>query len=266
MLLNYIVWNVDPEIFKIFGFSIRWYGLLWASGIWVALMITQRVFKSEGLPDKWLDKLFIYTVVATIVGARLGHCLFYNPAYYLANPLEILNFRQGGLASHGAAVGIIISNWLYHKNVAKRGYIWVFDRLVMGVALAGALIRFGNLMNSEIYGGPTTLPWGFVFVRDGQTEPMHPTQIYEMLYCLITFAIIWILHKKKQALKRTGLIFGVFLVGVFLSRFLIEFIKNDQEAFEQDMIINMGQTLSLPLIIWGIWLIVRSLTQFKTKK
>ncbi len=259
MLLNYIVWDVDPEIFQIFGLSIRWYGLLWALGIWATLLITQYIYKKDNLPEKWLDKLFIYTVVGTIVGARLGHCLFYNPAYYLANPIEILNFRQGGLASHGAAVGIIISTWLYNRNVSKKGFIWVFDRLVIGVAIAGALIRLGNLMNSEIYGGPTSLPWGFVFVQDGQTEPMHPTQIYEIIYCLITFAISWWLYKKKDGLKRTGLIFGVFLVGIFFSRFMIEFIKNDQEAFEAGMFLNMGQILSLPLVIWGVWLIINSL-------
>lgn len=265
-MLNYIIWDVKPEIFEIFGLSIRWYGLLWAMGIWLALLITQRIYKNDGLPDKWLDKLFIYTVIGTIVGARLGHCLFYNPAYYLANPFEILNLRQGGLSSHGAALGIIISTFLYDKKVSKKSIIWVFDRFVMGVAIAGALIRFGNLMNSEIYGGPTTLPWGFVFVNDGQTEPMHPTQIYEILYCLITFGVSWWLYKKKNGLQRRGLIFGVFLVGIFFSRFLIEFIKNDQEAFEQGMLLNMGQILSLPLIIWGVWLIFNALRDKNIKK
>lgn len=265
-MLNYIVWDVKPEIFEIFGLSIRWYGLLWALGIWLTLIITQKIYKSEGHPEKWLDKLFIYTVIGTIVGARLGHCLFYNPAYYLANPIEILNFRQGGLASHGAALGIIISTYLYDKKVTKKSFIWVFDRLVIGVAIAGALIRLGNLMNSEIYGGPTTLPWGFIFVNDGQTEPMHPTQIYEIIYCLITFSVSWWLYKKKNGLQKQGLIFGVFLVGIFLSRFLIEFIKNDQEVFEQGMILNMGQILSLPLIIWGFWLIFNALSKKVTIK
>ncbi|MDO9633884.1 MAG: prolipoprotein diacylglyceryl transferase [Paludibacter sp.] len=265
-MLNYITWNVDPEIFSLGALHIRWYGLLWALGIWLALVSTQRIYKHEKLPEKWLDKLFIYTVLGTIIGARVGHCLFYNPAYYLANPWEILFIWQGGLASHGGAIGIIISTYLYNKKVSKKGYIWVFDRLVIGVALTGALIRLGNLMNSEIYGGPTILPWGFIFVRDGQTEPMHPTQIYEIIYCLITFGLTYWLYWKKEAYKRTGLIFGVFLIGIFLSRFLIEFIKNNQESFENEMFLNMGQILSLPLIIWGIWLIFNSKEKITIKK
>lgn len=261
-MLQYITWDVAPEIFSIGSLTVRWYGLLWALGIWLALMITQKLFKNEKLPEKWLDKLFIYTVAGTVIGARLGHCLFYNPEYYLSRPWEILYVWQGGLASHGAAFGIVISNYLFHKKVAKRGFIWVFDRIVIGVALAGAMIRLGNLMNSEIYGGPTTLPWGFIFVRDGQTMPMHPTQIYEIIYCLVTFGVTWWLYWKKDAYKRTGLLFGVFLIGIFFSRFLIEFIKNDQESFEAGMLLNMGQILSLPFIIWGIWLIYNS---FKVK-
>jgi phosphatidylglycerol---prolipoprotein diacylglyceryl transferase len=257
-MLNYITWNVDPEIFNIGSLHIRWYGLLWALGIWLTLIITQKLYKNEKLPDKWLDSLFIYTVLGAVVGARVGHCLFYNPAYYLANPHEILYIWQGGLASHGGAIGIIISTYLYNKKVSKRGFIWVFDRLVIGVAVAGAMIRLGNLMNSEIYGGPTTLPWGFIFVRDGQTEPMHPTQIYEIIYCLITFGLTYWLYWKKEAYKKTGLIFGVFLIGIFFSRFLIEFVKNNQESFENNMLLNMGQILSIPFVIWGVWLIINS--------
>lgn len=257
-MLNYITWNVDPEIFSIGSLHIRWYGLLWALGIWLTLMITQKLYKNEKLPDKWLDSLFIYTVLGAVIGARVGHCLFYNPAYYLANPHEILYIWQGGLASHGGAIGILISTYIYNKKVSKRGFIWVFDRLVIGVAIAGAMIRLGNLMNSEIYGGPTTLPWGFIFVRDGQTVPMHPTQIYEIIYCLITFGVTYWLYWKKEAYKKTGLIFGVFLIGIFFSRFLIEFVKNNQESFENNMFLNMGQILSIPFVIWGVWLIMNS--------
>lgn len=265
-MLNYITWNVDPELFSLGPVHIRWYGLLWALGIWLTLIITQKIYKHEKLPDQWLDKLFIYTVAGAVIGARIGHCLFYNPAYYLANPWEILYIWQGGLASHGGAIGILISTYLYNKKVSKKGFIWVFDRLVIGVAVAGAMIRLGNLMNSEIYGGPTTLPWGFIFLRDGQTEPMHPTQIYEVLYCLITFGITYWLYWKKEAYKRTGLIFGVFLIGIFFSRFLIEFVKNNQESFENEMFLNMGQILSLPFIIWGIWLIYNSKNKILTEK
>lgn len=265
-MLNYITWNVDPEMLSLGSLHIRWYGLLWALGIWFTLFFTQKLFKHEKLPEQWIDKLFIYTVIGAVLGARLGHCLFYNPSYYLARPWEILFIWQGGLASHGGAIGILISTYLFNKNVSKKGFIWVFDRLVIGVAICGAMIRLGNLMNSEIYGGPTTLPWGFIFVRDGQTIPMHPTQLYEVFYCLITFIITYWLYWKKEAYKHTGLIFGVFLIGIFFSRFLIEFIKNDQESFESSMILNMGQILSIPFIIWGIWLIFNSKEKMLTDK
>ncbi len=276
MLLNYITWNVNPEIFSIGPLTVRWYGLLWAIGIWLALVVIQKLFKNENLPEQWLDKLFMYTVIGTIVGARLGHCFFYEwkpleqpieflgitisyGNHYLSHPWELLYIWRGGLASHGGAIGILVAMILYNKNVSKKGIVWIFDRLLIGAALTGAAIRLGNLMNSEIYGSVTDLPWGFIFVRDGQTLPMHPTQIYEMLYCLITFAITWWLYWKKQAhKKRPGLIFAVFLLGVFGTRFLLEFIKLDQEAFESGMILNMGQILSIPLILWGFWLIYRS--------
>lgn len=225
-----------------------------------------KIFKHEKLPDLWTDKLFIYTVIGAVVGSRLGHCLFYNPSYYLARPWEMLFIWQGGLASHGGAIGIIISTYLFDKKVSKKGLIWVFDRLVIGVAVCGAMIRLGNLMNSEIYGGPTTLPWGIIFVRDGQTAPMHPTQLYEVIYCLLTFVVTYWLYWKKAAYKRTGLIFGVFLLGIFLSRFLIEFIKNNQESFENDMILNMGQMLSIPFIVWGIWSILNSKKKVTAEK
>ena len=278
MLLNFITWNVDPVFLHLGPLTIRWYGILWAAGIWFTLMIVQRLFKHENLPEAWLDKLFIYTVVGAILGARLGHCFFYEwqlldkPVtilgitfqygnHYLSHPWELLYIWRGGLASHGGAIGILIAMYFFNKKVSKRGYVWIFDRLVIGVAICGACIRLGNLMNSEIYGGVTTLPWGFIFPRDFQNDglPHHPTQIYEMIYCLITFAILWWLYWKKEAYKKNGLIFGVFLIGIFGSRFGLEFIKNNQEVFESNLSLNMGQILSLPFIIWGIWLIVRSL-------
>ncbi|OIP81047.1 MAG: prolipoprotein diacylglyceryl transferase [Porphyromonadaceae bacterium CG2_30_38_12] len=275
MLLNSIVWNVDPEIFSMGPIHVRWYGLLWAIGIWLALTVVTKLFKNEKLPEAWIDKLFIYTVTGTILGARLGHCFFYEwklmdepttflgitfhySNFYITHPWELLYIWHGGLASHGGAIGILIALYLFHKNVSQKGFIWGLDRLVIGAALTGAAIRLGNLMNSEIYGSATDLPWGFIFVRDGQTMPMHPTQIYEMLYCLATFAITWWLYWKKQAYKQTGLIFGVFLIGIFGTRILLEFIKLNQEAFESGMLLNMGQILSIPFVVWGVWLIVNS--------
>jgi prolipoprotein diacylglyceryl transferase len=275
MLLNFITWNVDPALLHLGPLTIRWYGLMWATGIWATLLITTKIFKHEKLPQEWVDKLFMYTVIGAIVGARLGHCLFYEwqllpePVqflgitfnygnHYLSNPWEMLYIWRGGLASHGGAIGILTAMILFNKNVSKKGINWIFDRLLIGVTLCGAAIRFGNLMNSEIYGNVTSLPWGFIFVRTGETQPMHPTQIYEMMYCLITFAIMWWMYWKKEAYKQNGLLFGVFLIGVWGSRFVLEFIKMNQEAFESNMPLNMGQWLSLPLIIWGIGLIIRA--------
>lgn len=275
MLLNFITWNVDPVLVQIGPLAIRWYGLLWAIGIYATLLITERLFKHEKLSMEWLDKLFIYTVVGTIIGARLGHCLFYEwkelaepisflgitlkyGNYYLAHPWEILYIWHGGLASHGGAIGILTAMYFFNKNVSKKGFVWILDRLVIGVAICGASIRLGNLMNSEIYGNATSLPWGFLFVRTGETVPMHPTQIYEIIYCLLTFVVTWWLYWKKEAYKKNGVIFGVFLIGIFGSRFVLEFIKLNQESFESNMFLNMGQLLSIPFIIAGFWLIIKS--------
>ena len=274
MLLNFITWDVNPEMLSLGPLTIRWYGALWALGIFLALVLVTKLYKNEKHPESWMDKQFLYVVIGTIVGARLGHCLFYewhllpqpveilgftfkygNP--YLAKPWEMLYIWQGGLASHGGALGIMAAMYFYNKKVTRKGFIWGFDRLVIGVAIAGACIRLGNLMNSEIYGGETNLPWGFIFVRDPQGDglPHHPTQIYEMLYCLITFAVTWWMYWRKKAYLRTGLIFGVFLIGIFGTRFLLEFIKLNQEAFENGLWLNMGQILSIPFIIWGLYLI-----------
>ena len=275
MLLNYITWDVNPEIFRIGAIAVRWYGLFWAIGIYATLLITTKIFKHEKLPEAWVDKLFIYTVLGAILGARLGHCFFYEwklvadpitflgitfnyENHYLSHPWELLFIWRGGLASHGGAIGILIAMILFNKNVSKKGINWIFDRLLIGVCLCGASIRFGNLMNSEIYGDATSLPWGFIFVRTGETQPMHPTQIYEMIYCLVTFAIMWFMYWKKEAYKKNGLLFGIFLIGVFGSRFMLEFIKNNQEAFESGLPLNMGQWLSIPFIVWGIWLLLRN--------
>ena len=270
-----ITWDVNPEIFSIGLLSVRWYGLLWACAVLACWLIVNKIFRHEKHPENWGEKIFYYGLVGLVVGARLGHCFFYewhplvepvrflgitfthgNP--YLANPIDLIKIWQGGLSSHGGAIGLLVGMYLYNKNVIKKGFIWMLDRLVIGVAIGGAFIRFGNLMNSEIYGGPTSLPWGFIFVRAGETEPMHPTQIYEMLYCLITFAIVWWMYWKKQSYRKPGLIFGVFLLGIFGTRFLLEFLKWNQVAFEYGMLLNMGQWLSVPFIIWGIYLLIRA--------
>jgi len=250
-----IPWDVNPEIFRIGNFAVRWYGLLFASGFVIGYYIMKKIFANEGYGDATLDRLTVYVAIGTIVGARLGHCFFYEPAYYLANPVEILKVWHGGLASHGAAIGILLALWFFVRK-EKKPYIWAIDRVVIVVALAGALIRLGNLMNSEIYGVETTLPWGFVFLRNGETAPKHPTQIYESLAYLITFGVLMWLYWKNLGKQKPGLLFGIFLVLVFGFRFFVEFVKEDQVAFEAGMKLNMGQWLSIPLVLGGIAILV----------
>lgn len=258
MLLNYINWDVNPDIVSFWGLTIRYYGVLFASSFFFGYLIMQKIFKNEGLSTELLDKLTMYMAVGTVVGARLGHCLFYQPEYYLSNPLEILKIWHGGLASHGAAIGILIALYYFSKK-NKKPYLWILDRIVIVVALAGFFIRMGNLMNSEIYGIETTLPWGFIFVRDGQVVPKHPTQIYEALSYLFIFILLYTIYLKKGKHVKQGLIFSIFLILLFTVRFLIEFIKENQVGFEQGMALNMGQWLSIPFVIIGFYLLYRSL-------
>ena len=239
-----VTWNVDPTIFTILGREIRWYGLLWVIGLIVAVYIVQRIYKHEKLPEKWFDSLFVYMMLGIILGARLGHCLFYEPAYYLANPLEILKIWEGGLASHGGVIGIIIAVWLYSKKVTKKSLLWTFDRVMVPTGFTAAMIRLGNLMNHEIYGGPTDLPWGFRFIdnvglwmRGAEpiyTEPSHPTQIYEALIYLLVFGITMYMYWKTNAKNRHGLILGVGIAIIFAARLLIEFVKNVQVESEHN--------------------------------
>ena len=258
-LLNDIHWNVDPEIFSLGPLSIRWYGLLFATGFLIGYYIVERMFKYENENLKWLDSLFVYLIVATIIGARLGHVFFYGWDYYSQNPEEILMVWHGGLASHGGAIGILIAMYLYSKFVTKRSMLWTLDRVVVPTALVGAMIRTGNLMNSEIYGVETDLPWGFIFERVGETMPKHPTQIYEALAYLVAFGILMYLYWRTNARKKQGLILGAFFILIFTARFFIEFVKEDQEAFEATMTLNMGQWLSIPFVLLGIFLVIRAL-------
>ncbi|MBI9054614.1 MAG: prolipoprotein diacylglyceryl transferase [Bacteroidales bacterium] len=258
MLLNYINWDINPEIFGFWGLSIRYYGLLFAASFFFGYLIMQKIFKQEGLTIELLDKLTIYMALGTVLGARLGHCLFYQPDYYLSHPWEIIKIWHGGLASHGAAIGILISLYYFSKK-NKKPYLWIIDRIAIVVALAGFFIRMGNLMNSEIYGNVTTLPWGFVFLRDGQTLPKHPTQIYEALSYLTIFVLLYSIYRKKGIQVKPGLLVGLFFSLLFTVRFFVEFIKEDQVRFEQGMSLNMGQWLSIPLVLLGLFLLYRSL-------
>ena len=241
-MLDFITWNVNPELFS--GFvTIRWYGLMFAVGFLIGYEIVARMFKHEGAPERWLGILLIYVVVATLVGARLGHVFFYEWDVYKTDPIRILYIWEGGLASHGGTIAIIIAVILFSIFVTKKSPLWTFDRLVVAIALVGGLIRIGNLFNSEIYGTATTLPWGFMFVRSREWhelyegQAVHPTQIYE------------------------ALILGVFFIGIFLPRFLIEFIKNDQVAREATMTLNIGQQLSIPFIVLGLCLILYAMVR-----
>lgn len=258
MILNSINWNVDPEIFSLGPIHVRYYGLLFAMGFMLGYYIIERMFKSEGIQQEWLDKLFMYVVVATIVGARLGHVFFYGWEHYSQHPGDIIKIWEGGLASHGGAIGILVALYYYSKKVTRRSMIWTLDRLVVPVALAAVFIRLGNLMNSEIYGHATDLPWGFVFERRGEEVAKHPTQLYEAICYLITFVTVFLTYWKTKAKERQGLIFGIFLVGIFGSRFFIEYVKEVQELWEQDMTLKMGQWLSVPFVIAGIYYIYKA--------
>lgn len=251
MFLSIVTWEVNPEIFSIGNFSMRWYGVLFASAFLFGYLIFRRIFRNEKLSDEVLDRLTVYMAIGTIVGARLGHCFFYEPAYYLAHPLEILMVWKGGLASHGAAIGIMLSLWLFVRKT-KKPYMWILDRIVIVVALSGFFIRTGNLMNSEIYGVETTLPWGFVFLLKGETIPKHPTQIYEALAYLAVFLILFRIYWRKKGQFPEGLNFSLFLILVFTFRFFVEYIKEDQVAFESGMQLNMGQWLSIPFVLLGV--------------
>jgi prolipoprotein diacylglyceryl transferase len=278
MVLNYITWNVDPVAFSLGSLQVRWYGICWALGFLFGYLLMSKVYKKEKMPEGEMDSLLIYMLVSTVIGARLGHCLFYEPEYYLSKPLEILKIWEGGLASHGGAIGILIGLWLYvrrfnRKTDKKKGekthitYLWILDRIVIPVCLVGAFIRLGNVFNSEIYGTPTTLPWGFVFVRgneqffdaSGNLLPCHPTGLYEAFFCIVAmFLLLWMFFKRDLGDKRPGLMFGTFLIIIFGSRIAIEFLKNVQVDFEKNMMFDMGQWLSVPFVLVGLVMIVRS--------
>ena len=268
MTLASIVWDADPILLRLGSLEIRWYGLMWGLGFMIAYEMVSRLFRKEKYPEDWADKLFIYSILSTIIGARLGHCLFYEWDFYGAHPIEILKVWKGGLASHGGVFAIILTLVYYSKKVTHKSVWWLFDRMIPALAVVCACIRFGNLMNSEIFGFPTDMPWGFEFVRSrewqmlynkgGEALACHPTQIYEMLYCIAAFIVSKVMYVKFHLEKRIGLITGVSLLIFFGSRFALEFLKNPQVAEEASMTFNIGQWLSVPLSLLGIYLIATS--------
>lgn len=258
MNLLAVVWDFNPTLVNIFGFEIRWYSLTWVAALLFGGWLFSYFCKREGKPESVSDTAFMYIALGTIIGARLGHCLFYEPELYLREPWKIITaIRDGGLASHGAAIGIVLGIWLSSRK-NKVSVLWTADRLGIIAPLSGAMIRFGNLFNSEIIGHETTVPWGFKFMRlypnmPEELVPMrHPTQLYEALCYIVCFIILFVLYRNTKLAKREGFIFGGAMVGIFLPRFLIEFVKNNQVAFEDGMTINMGQWLSVPFILAGI--------------
>lgn len=267
-MISYIIWDVNPEIFTIpqllgYGpFPVRWYGLLFAAGFLIGQQIMIRVFKNEKKPLEDIDALTLYMVISTVVGARVGHFLFYEPEVLFKNPLEVILPPYAGLASHGAVVGIIIGLFLYSKSRKLTGqtFLWVADRMVIVIALAGSFIRLGNLMNSEIVGRPTDVPWGFIFMKNTEflQIPRHPAQLYESISCFILFFVLLGLWNKFKEKTPRGLLLGVFFVWVFTLRFLYEFLKENQEAFEANYALNMGQILSIPVVILGLYFIIQS--------
>ena len=255
-------WNMDPEIFRIGGFAVRWYGILFVSGFILGYWMFVKFFDREKLNKTILDPLLFTLLLGTLVGARLGHCIFYQPDYYFGSWqgfVEIFKVWEGGLASHGGTIMLIICMWWFARKYGKKNhfdFLWILDHLCIAVAFAGAFIRLGNLCNSEIYGDVTNLPWGFIFERRGETEPKHPTQIYEALsYLILGLCLVWLYVKKLDKMYR-GTFIGLFFIGCFGMRFLIEFIKEPQVAFEESMTLNMGQLLSIPFILLGIGFIV----------
>jgi phosphatidylglycerol:prolipoprotein diacylglycerol transferase len=259
-------WNVDPVIVWITdSFPLKYYGAFFACGLLLGFAIVKNIYKKENQSLQNLDSLLIYVIVGTVLGARLGHCIFYEPSYFLQHPIEILLPIQKiegayqfvgfqGLASHGGTIGVLIAILLYCRKY-KVKLLWILDRMAIAVPITAAFIRFGNFMNSEIYGKPTNGSWGVVFERD-DLIPRHPTQLYEAFSYLLIFGILYFMFKSEKIKQISGIIFGCFLTLLFLARFIIEFFKENQEAFENNMLINMGQILSIPFILIGLTLII----------
>jgi prolipoprotein diacylglyceryl transferase len=252
-----IDWSISPEIFKLGPFSIRWYGLLFALAFILDYQIMAWVFKKENKDIRVLEGLTVAVILGTVIGARLGHCLFYEPAYYLANPLRILEVWKGGLASHGGALGILIAVWIFVKRQNNKiDFVWTLDRLAIPIAITSVLIRLGNLMNSEIIGRQADVPWAFIFTSV-DLVPRHPSQLYEALAYLITFLFLSFRYIKLKGIIPSGSQLGYALILIFSSRIFLEYFKENQAAFENGMAWNMGQLLSLPFIAFGVFLVIK---------
>ena len=268
-----IVWDPSVSPFSIFGFGVRYYSLCWVIGLLGAYMIVHKLYRKGGVSEELFDPLFMYCFIGILVGARLGHCLFYQPEFYLTHPIEMLlpikNTANGwvfsgyeGLASHGGVIGVITALILYTRKT-KLTMVWTLDNIAIAAPFFSAMVRIGNFMNSEIIGTETSLPWGVVFVQAGETVPHHPAQLYEALAYAVIFIFGLLLYKKHKAKIGTGLFMGYCLFTIFTFRFFVEFIKENQVAFEDGMTLIMGQWLSIPFIIIGIAYMWRGLRSTK---
>ncbi len=254
---KYFHWDIDPELFSIGPVKIRWYGLAFASSFLFGFLLLRRIFRLEGRPVKNLDKLLVYVLIGTILGARLGHCFFYNPSYFLGNSIEILKVWKGGLASHGGGIGALIAIFLYSRNNPHESYLWLLDRIAIVAGLCGFFIRIGNLFNSEIIGTPTTLPWAFIFEKVDNI-PRHPVQLYESVTYGLIFVVLLTIYKKQRHKVKQGFLTGLFLFLVFTARFFLEFVKARQASYSSNLPLSVGQLLSIPFLLAGIILIIHS--------
>jgi len=252
-----IHWAVNPILISIGPIELRWYGLLFSLGFLICFLVMEKIMAWEGRPVEDAGSVLTTMVISVLTGARLGHCLFYEPGYYLQHPLKILAIWEGGLASHGAVVGMAIGLWIYSRKKPDQPFLWIADRVAIVAAAAGFCIRLGNLFNSEIIGKETNLPWAFVFERVDQV-PRHPTQLYESLWYLICFFILFYCYRHWKVGKRMGWLLGANFILIFVFRFFVEFIKEPQVDFEAKSGIYMGQMLSIPVVLLGAFLIWRS--------
>ncbi len=267
MMMLQIDWDPSPILFKLGPVAIRYYSLMFVIAFMLGLHLMKKIFISEKIPLEKLDSLFIYSVVSILIGARLGHFLFYDPQFLIEKPLEVLlpvRFSPkfeftgfAGLASHGAAIGVIIAMYLFSKKVLKKPILFILDRIVVPVAIGGMFVRLGNLMNSEIIGKATNSDYGFVFKKLGEDFPRHPAQLYEAISYLIIFVILWFVYWKTTKKEKSGYIFGLFFVLLWSARFLVEFFKEAQVDERTSWALNTGQWLSIPLVLVGLYFMFR---------
>lgn len=261
MLAN-LHWGLDPVLLELGPIKLRWYGICFAAGFLVGYSIMQRIFRAEGRDEKDLDSLCVSVVIGTIVGARLGHCFFYDPSFYLSYPVEILKIWEGGLASHGGVIGVAIALWWYARKRSDQSFLWITDRVCLSAASAAAFIRLGNFFNSEIVGTPTDAPWGVIFTSYLRTpadpQPRHPTMLYEAASYAVIFFLLRFVYRRFGSKTPRGLILGLLLVTLFGVRFLLEYVKVAQAKGMEDAFLKTGQWLSIPAVLLGAWLIVRS--------